>query len=570
MNLQAIAHQSDSRFSYALGGNKARFILRSAKKDPDLAQVEIVYNTWTQFYQKQIVRKMSLVCSDELFDYYGFDLEEGQPDYVYVFRLTDSRGQVLYYSESGFTAHYDFQRCFLNEFFFAYPNPVDVIEDNPAFQGRLFYQIFPERFASSDLKKPYISQAWDSPKVDNNHYSGGDFKGIIARLDYLASLGVGAIYLNPIHPANSAHMYDIEDYFGINPKLGTKEDFQRLVEEAHRRDIKIVMDLVFNHTSNRNPMFLDVAKKGKESPYYSFYFIDGDRLDLEKKNYLSFCGVPTMPRLNTSNPAVQDYLCSVGEYWLRNFGVDGYRLDVAFDVSHAFWRLFKSRLKAINPAVVLIGEDWLNSESRLSSGEWDSVMNYPFRLALIEEKEGDKGAVWLAERLNGLLMRYSENSNRMMLNLLSSHDVERWLTLLKDDRDFYLQSYALLMFYPGWPCLYYGDEILLKGANDPDNRRNMIWKDEAFRSEEAEKMKAILALRKETLLKTGKWAIQAKDGLFFLSRYDEEKELTLILNLSKTAVSFAWKDGKIRFGSRFDAFGLQPGGFIVAEREKKK
>jgi cyclomaltodextrinase / maltogenic alpha-amylase / neopullulanase len=570
MNLAAIAHQSDSRFSYALGGNAARFILRSAKGDPDLTKVEILYNTWTQFYQKQIAVAMKRITSDDLYDYYAFELDEGKPDYVYVFRLTDSKGKALYFSESGFTDSYDFKHCFLNEFFFAYPNPADVIEDNPAFQGRLFYQIFPERFASSDLSKEYINQPWDSPTVRNDRYSGGDFKGITARLPYLASLGIGAIYLNPIHPADSAHMYDVEDYFGINPKLGNEGDFKLLVAEAHRLDIKIVMDLVFNHTSNRNPMFLDVAKKGKASPFYSFYFIAGDTLDLQKRNYLSFCDVPTMPRLNTSNPEVQEYLCSVGEYWLKTFGVDGYRLDVAFDVSHAFWRLFKSRLIKISPSVILIGEDWLNSESHLSKGEWDSVMNYPFRLALMEEKEGEKGASWLADRLNGLLMRYTENTNRMMLNLLSSHDVERWRSLLKNDLDYYYQSYALLMFYPGWPCLYYGDEILMEGGNDPDNRRNMIWKDEAFESEGAKRMKAILALRKEETLKKGDWSIVSDSGLLLVRRSYKKKSLTLALNLSKKFVNFALNDAKMVLDYRADKSGVEPGGFIVAEKENKQ
>jgi neopullulanase len=313
-------------------------------------------------------------------------------------------------------------------------------------------------------------------------------------------------------------------------------------------------------------MFLDVVKRGKESPFYGFYFVEGEAVDLKKHNYLSFCDVPTMPRLNTSNPAVQAYLCSVGEYWLKTFDVDGYRLDVAFDVSHAFWRLFKMRMAAIKPYVILIGEDWLNSESHLSRGEWDSVMNYPFRLALIEEKEGDKGARWLAERLNGLLMRYNENSDRMMLNLLSSHDVPRYLTLIGGDKNFFFQSYALMMFYPGWPCLYYGDEILLEGGNDPENRKTMRWEKKRFETCDAQLMKSILALRKDPLLKNGDWTLSDSGDLFYLERFKGKKAIRLYLNLGKKAAALPPESGECRLAYLADQKEIGPGGFIVVER----
>jgi cyclomaltodextrinase len=562
MNKAAILHRSDSRFSYALGGDKACLILQTARGDDDIAKVEILYNRWTAFYQRQLSATLPVYCHDEVHDYYRFILDMGEPDYVYVFRITDKAGKPWYYSESGFTETYNFADCFLNEFFFAYPNPVDTIQDNSAFQGRLFYQIFPERFACSDAKKSYINQAWNQEKMDNLRYCGGDFKGIIGKLDYLSSLGVGAIYLNPIHPASSAHMYDVEDYFGINPKLGTAEDFRLLVQKAHEKDIKIVMDLVFNHSSNRNTMFLDVVKNGKKSPYWSYYFIEGDKPLAKPRNYLSFCGVETMPRLNTSNPQVQEYLCQVGAYWLKEFGVDGYRLDVAFDVSHAFWRLFKARCASVNPKVILIGEDWLNSESHLSAGEWDSVMNYPFRLALMEQHQSKKGASWLASRLNGLLMRYQEASDRMMMNLFSSHDVPRWLTLLKNDKDYYFQTYALLMFYPGWPCLYYGDEILMEGGNDPDNRKAMRWDSAIFQQEEGQLMKNILALRREKVLQTGDWKLGNEGNLFYLRRFDDDCTMTLWLNLSDEEALFPLK-GKLTFAYKAHQNKIFKGGFAI-------
>lgn len=564
MNKQALFHQSDSRYCYSLGGSKAHLVLRTAKND-DLAQVEVLYSSFGELYHDVSSAAMKKTHTDELFDYYELDLDNGHPGYCYVFRLTETDRTVTYYSESGLTSSYNFQEAFLDEFMFAFPNESDLVRENPSFSGRLFYQIFPERFACSDFSKPGITQKWDQTKPDNLKYCGGDFKGLTAKLDYLAALGVGALYLNPIHPAASAHMYDVEDYLKVNPRLGTEEDFRRLIKEAHKRDIKIVMDLVFNHSSNKNWLFQDVIERGKESPYWSWYFINGDKPTTKKPlNYLSFAGVLTMPKLNSNNPAVRNYLCHVGEYWLSEFGVDGYRLDVSFDVAHLFWREFRTRCLKVNPTCLLIGEDWLNSESYLGGDEWDSVMNYPVRTALMRYKEEGFSVTRLAERLDGLLMRYREPTNRNLMNLLSSHDVARWLTELHGDRDYYLQSYAFLMFYPGLPCVYYGDEIFMEGGNDPDCRRGMRWDSPEFQGNDYQAFRALCLLRKKAILAKGATRIYAQDETLVIERYTEGESLLLALNLGKKeAVS---PKGKTLLSRKATATTLEPGGYVVVER----
>jgi glycosidase len=558
MNVAALGHRSDSRYSYSLGGTKARIILRTARGEGFRAVELIWWDSWENLQKGGFADQMEIIRRDGVYDYYQKDNDSGHPGYDYVFRLTEKDGKVSYFSESGVTDHYDFREAFMDGFTFPFPNKDDETPENAKFQGRLFYQIFPDRFASSDLHKPFISQAWDTEKPDNLYFAGGDFKGMRERLPYLRSLGVGAVYLTPIHPAGTAHRYDVEDYLSVDPKLGTEEDFRGFVKAAHEAGIFVVMDLGFNHSSNKNKLFLDVAAKGRASPYHDWYFIDGEKPSARKPlNYLSFAGVPEMPKLNTSNPEVQEYLCRVGERWLRDFGVDGFRLDVAFDVSHAFWRKFRERCLAANPACVLIGEDWLNSESRLGP-EWDSVMNYPFRLALLRFREEGHDATWLADRLNGLLMRYRDQHARMMLNLLSSHDVPRWITLLDGDRDYFIQSYALTLFYPGWPCLYYGDEIFMDGGQDPYNRKGMRWESPEFGSPDHAILRKLLSLRGLEALKKGEARIEAAGEVLAIERSLGADSCRLEVNLGAQAAPLAARPLIVgrKVGSKLEKGGL--------------
>lgn len=541
MNLAAIKHQTDSRFSYCIGGTAFRLIVQTAKGD-DIKDITCLWNSYCHFYQKRNETKMNILCSDHLFDYYSCDIDNKDPAYSYIFVITDNKGQKLYLSETGFHKDYSFSTCFLDEFMACFPNPRDTIEDNLEFQGRLFYQIFPERFArgKDEPKASYINQDWNATHPDNLKYCGGDFQGIIEKLDYLKSIGVGAIYLNPIHPSPSAHKYDVNDYFAVDPMFGDMAKFQELVKKAHVHDIKIVMDLVFNHCCFYNNLFQDVVKNGQKSPYYGWFFIDGDKPSWDKKNYLTFADVRMMPKLNTNNAEVMEYLCKGGEYWLKEADVDGYRLDVAFEVSHAFWRMFKSRCVAIKKTCILIGEDWLNSESRLSSSEWDSVMNYPFRYSLQRFYcEPGHDASWLADELNGLLMRYQENTDRMMLNLLDSHDIARFFNYLKFDREKLLSAFALTIMYPGWPEIYMGDEIFMEGEGDPFNRQCMKWDSKEFKSEDGLLFKRMLLLRQFDILKKGDWKITSQDGYFLLTRHYRGNGLALYLNQSDKALSFA-------------------------------
>lgn len=563
MEKSAILHQSESRFSFPLDDHRALVRLRTKREDT-IAKISVIWNSGHRFWKEQKRTSMTLEYRDGLYDYYECILD-GQPGFSYLFEITDGDGQIWFYNESGFDTQFRLEDSFKDNFTTTYPNEKDIVKPNPAFEGRVFYQIFPERFARSANKTytDYIDQDWDTEEPDNLKFMGGDLMGITEKLPYLKELGIGAIYMTPIHPSVSAHKYDIDDYFDVDKMFGSLEDLKTLVDTAHTMDIKIVMDLVFNHSSYYNPMFQDVVKNGRKSKYYDWYFVDGDKPDKDKLNYLTFADVWMMPKLNTNHPQVQEYLTSIGAFYMEKYHVDGFRLDVAFDVSHDFWRYFKTELKKIDPNVFIVGECWQNSESFLGNDQWDSVMNYPFLYACQRFIAGNRYTpADFADYLNGVLMRYKDGTNRMMLNLLDSHDIERFYNTVHFDKDLQLMAVAALMFYQGNPMIYYGDEIFMDGKNDPYNRKGMRWNSKEFGSEEHQMIRKLLALRQEPVLQKGDIRIFEKDGLVYFRRMLNGKEMYLVLNRSGEEKRLA---GKWTLANRAENGIVKDKGFVVLE-----
>ena len=562
MEKSAILHQSDSKFSFPVSATKAVIRLR-AKRGDAIKSVVVIWSTGHKFWKERVKTPLTVKYSDELFDWYECTIDNGYPGYSYIFEITDADGTVWYYNESGFDTVLRINRSFEDNFNVVFPNEKDIVVPNRQFEGRVFYQIFPERFAQASNKadKSYITMEWNTEKPDNGKFAGGDLVGIREKLPYLKNLGVGAIYMTPIHQSVSAHKYDIDDYFSVDKMFGSLDDLKALVDAAHALDIKIVLDLVFNHASYYNPFFQDVVKNGKKSRYYDWFFVYGDKPSKSKLNYNTFASVWMMPKLNTNNPEVQDYLCSVGEFYLREYGVDGYRLDVAFDVSHDFWRLFKRRMLAVNPDVFIIGEDWQNSESFLGNDQWDSIMNYAFKYAcgrfLVENRYDAKG---FCDYLNGALMRYKDGTNRMMLNLVDSHDTPRFFEELGHNKDLELLTVAALMFYPGNPMIYYGDEIFMDGKQDPYNRKCMRWDSVEYASPEHKVFCDLLQMRKDEVLIKGDTRIYEKDGLAHIERSYNGKTLGVALNHSGRAVTL---DKKIIYSHNCHGKELPEASFAI-------
>ena len=424
----------------------------------------------------------------------------------------------------------------------------------PAFlREGVMYQIFPDRFCRSRAPRYtrediYLHENWDEaplalfdPRNGDTHsrdFFGGDLQGIISKLDYLQSLHVTVLYLNPIFLARSNHRYDTGDYTRIDPMLGTQADLTRLCEEAAKRGMRVLLDGVFNHCSEHHPFFEDVKRRGKASPYYDFFLIDGDFPSREKGNYRTFGFSSDMPKLNTGNPAVIDYFCGVGAWWIREFGIDGWRLDVMDEISDDFLRAFRKAVKAANPDALILGEAWHDPRGWLAGDELDGVMNYGLTKALIDYLvDGALTARQAASRLTRLFFRTTSISARMMMNLLDSHDTDRFLTLLRGDRQRLKLALCLLFFFPGMPCVYYGDEIGMTGGYDPDCRKGFIWDETAWDAELRRHVQLLARLKTGGRLAGDVIRISVSDDVLTLER----EELTLLVNASSRAARYCFR-----------------------------
>jgi hypothetical protein len=314
----------------------------------------------------------------------------------------------------------------------------------------IIYQIFPERFCNGnpendvlvlksdeflfnklwnqhDLweKEGPILSAWDNP-ISTQHcchqYFGGDLAGIIDKLDYLKDLGVTALYLNPIFDSGSAHGYDTHDYMKVSPKFGTDEDLQELLNEAHKRGMRVILDFVPNHTGLGFWAFQDVVKNGENSPYWDWYFIHqwpftpGD-----PTAYKAWWGVGSLPKLNTGNPQVKEYLFKVIRHWL-NFGADGWRVDVPNELVKAkeFFSEMRQLSKMEKEDAYFIAEIWQLDPSWVQGDQFDSLMNYALgRDILFNFAKGSIDGEGTLANLSRYFAAYGENVTAMGFVILA-------------------------------------------------------------------------------------------------------------------------------------------------------
>lgn len=360
----------------------------------------------------------------------------------------------------------------------------------------IFYQIFPDRFCNGNsLNDPENTAIWgDLPTRDN--FFGGDLEGIIQKLDYLQGLGINALYLNPIFKARTNHRYDTSDYFQVDPVLGTNTLLKELVNQAHQRSMHILLDGVFNHCGDSFAPFLDVTQKGASSEYADWFIVRGYPLQKHPLNYLTCGGCEYLPKFNHQNRSVQEYILKVGDYWLKETGVDGWRLDVPFKVPVALWKEFRKTIKKTNPQAYLVGEIWREGQSWLKGDLFDGVTNYRLRdliydFVLTNLLDGED----FGYELQTLLTSHGPAAFSM-LNLLDSHDTPRVLTSFKGDIEKLRLAMTLLMTLPGAPMIYYGDEIGLLGETDPDCRRCFPWDETTWNQQILSFTKSLISLRK--------------------------------------------------------------------------
>ncbi len=345
----------------------------------------------------------------------------------------------------------------------------------------VFYQIFPDRFANGDATNdPMDVRPWDS-RPDYWSFHGGDLAGMSENLDYLSDLGITGIYFNPVFYGPSNHRYETTSYTTIDWRLGSNEEFKSLVGDLKKRGIRTVLDGVFNHTSIDFPAFQGVRRDGESSGFKNWYFVNQFpvRVNLpanEKPSYEAWFGFQSMPKLNVMNPDVTRFILGVTDFWDNEAQIDGWRLDVANEVPKPFWRTFRSHLKSKNTNTWIIGENWTNSSEWLQGDQWDSAMNYPFRTATLEYiAKGTASGDQFLDQLFTVYAWYPPQVSRNMLNLISSHDVPRFMHECGDDSSLAAMGAVALMSWVGTPCIYYGDELGMTGGADPMNRRGMEW-----------------------------------------------------------------------------------------------
>lgn len=571
MNEYAMLHVPDSRYCFPTGEKELVIRLRISKEDRG-AQIYLLYNSKYMFQDTQNRILMELRYTDRLYDYYEIKLRLTDVRLAYIFEIQEG-DKLFYYSEDGLTETYCFAEGFYNFFQMPYINKNDCMPVVDWMRSAVFYQIFVERFSLGDRKKDtsYINMEWgDVPNPKS--FAGGDLRGIIEKLDYLQELGITALYLTPIFESISNHKYDIINYFEIDPRFGTKEDFKELVGLAHEKGIRIVLDAVFNHCSMQMEQFQDVIKKGRDSLYYDWFMIDGNYPDPEHVNYECFAACNYMPKINTANRGAQDFLLEIACYWIREFDIDGWRLDVSDEVSHEFWRRFRHTVKREKADCVIIGENWHDAYPYLRGDQYDSIMNYSFTKACLDYFAKDRfTAKQMAEKLSSNFMRNTETVNYMMLNLLDTHDTHRFFTEVGKDKEKLLAAVALEMVFPGAPCLYYGTEICLEGGYDPDSRRCFDWEESHWDKRVMDTIRRLAALRKREALQYGSVSLEEENDMLCIRRRGKEKEICLYINLSGTEKLLAREEGKtidVLCANGWKKPVLQHKGFAIIEKER--
>jgi neopullulanase len=436
----------------------------------------------------------------------------------------------------------------------------------------VFYQIFPDRFATSDrVPKPSNLEPWDSPPTIHG-FKGGDLLGVVEHLDYLQELGITAIYFNPIFQSAANHRYHTHDYYRVDPILGGNDALRELLDVAHDRGIRVVLDGVFNHASRGFYQFNHTLENGIASPYLDWFHFDEQRLragerlngypDLEEEvrlcrsqgslealGYRAWWDLPALPKFNIDTAAVRRLIFDVARHWVE-FGTAGWRLDVPEEIDDAeFWREFRRVVKAANPEAYIVGEIWHEAHCWLQGDRFDAVMNYIFSRACLGFFGGERldtslspggftlrplNATQFTDEVDHMLALYDWQVTLVQLNLLDSHDMPRFLTLVQGDKAALKLATLFQMTLPGAPCVYYGDEIGVEGGHDPDCRRAFPWDESRWDRDLLEWFRRATRLRHaHPALRRGRYVrIHASDrhSVYAYARQGEEETLVIVLN----------------------------------------
>lgn len=417
------------------------------------------------------VAPMKLLAADEIYATYGVKVPwDRKRNFDYLFALWDKKAGANYgaggIEREGAVIPF---RLSASEF-----KPFVT----PEWASKtVLYQIFPDRFENGDkANDPADVMPWDGNPTYSNFF-GGDFAGILKRLPHLKSLGIGTIYFNPIFQSPSNHRYETTDYYLVDHRLGTNEEFVEMSKTLRAHGIRTVLDGVFNHSAVDWAPFMDVRKNGRESEYLNWFYVKNFPVEVrENPPYEAWFGFPSMPKVNLGNPATAAEMLKVPKYWHERAEIAGWRLDVANEVPMDYWREFRKTVKALRSDMWILGEHWGDGTPWLKGDQWDSIMNYPLRETWIQfVAQGTLPAKEAANRMMANYHLYVPQVARNLMNLLSSHDTPRFVNLCGGDRKLAMVAATLQFGWPGTPSIYYGEEVGMDGGRDPDNRRGMDW-----------------------------------------------------------------------------------------------
>ncbi len=529
MNFAAILHETKSRYAYAVNKDTVHLRIKTAKNEVTNVYVLAVdpfnwipRNDGTTIYDFDVSSVQKMLMEREFETQYHdcwfvsvSNIEWGRLKYCFIIEnnaekyIIGSRQHIPYVDDA--KVIYDLS----NYFNYPYINFEDLYTAPKWVEKTIWYQIFPERFCNGTPDDGRNVLPWGSDMMDGaNKKFGGNLEGIIEKLDYIKESGFSGIYMTPIFNSPSSHKYDTTDYFQIDPEFGDNETFKILVEEAHKRGIRIMLDAVFNHCGHNHPFWQDVLINGKSSKYYNCFFIEDPSFLIDsreekdssqnerckaKPKFRTFAFAQNMPKWNTGNPLVREYLLDVACYWIKEYNIDGWRLDVSNEVSHDFWREFRKRVKSLKEDVYILGENWDDSYAWLHGDQMDAVMNYEFSNSVWNYFKKDKYGSSKKEfqfAIGRLLTQYPKPLTGFMFNLLDSHDTERFLNMIEGNHRLAKLAYLFLMSFPGSPSIYYGSEIGMIGG-EHSNRQCMVWDTEKWNMDLFEFIKSIVYLRKE-------------------------------------------------------------------------
>ncbi|MGL4589860.1 MAG: glycoside hydrolase family 13 protein [Mycoplasmatales bacterium] len=505
--------------------------------------------------------ELGMIGTDGRHDWYSQQLSTQFKRLSYYFVVTTTDKKQIIVNEKGVyycseMANYQPNQLYVFNFPYMFKGNKFVV---PSWvEKTVWYQIFPDRFKRKGNYRSKLK--WHQGDVNNEQVYGGNLEGIISELDYLEELGITGIYFTPLFKAGTSHKYDTEDYFEIDPDFGTLDDFKRLVLEAHKRGIRVMLDGVFNHLSRKHPFFLDVLANKEKSQYYDwFYLLDQEQAHLAADHtyesyrdvyyYETFAFEPLMPKLNTENPEVIDYFKKVVSFWTK-LGIDAWRLDVAYELSHKFVRELRQEIHQHNPECYFIGEVWHQAQTWFRGDEFDAVMNYSYTNPIVDYFAKEQTNISdLTNRLMQVEMLYDSNVCANAFNVVDTHDTSRLLFMCNEDKNRLRFLITFLFAQKGCPCIYYGTEIGMTGdgADFLNNRKLMVWEKANQDLELFEFYKQLINFRKENAieLNRSKLEIISEKPLMFTTT-SKRKKINYILNNTDQAievkVATSWLD----------------------------